>query len=79
MLRLHLSCGQGVPTPFGRCICIDFAQVCSFVGTMGTTTKTHGQIKTTKTSKRIILRLWNAHVTFTLQPRWPHLFWQLYW
>ena len=22
MLRLHLSCGQGVPTPFGRCICI---------------------------------------------------------
>ena len=66
MLRLHLSCNQGGHTPSGRCICITFVQVCTFVGTVTTMTKTYYQKNITQTSNLMSLGLCNAHVAFKL-------------
>ena len=49
MLMLHLLCNQGGPTSSGSCICSIFAEICNFVSTMGTMTKTHNQKNITQT------------------------------
>ena len=43
MLMLHLLCNQGGPTSSGSCICIIIVDICNFVSTMGTMTKTHNK------------------------------------
>ena len=78
MLRLHLNCSQGGHTPFGRCICNTYANICTSVGIVASMSKTYYQKNTTHTSSWKILGFWNAQVTFKLQPRWLHPLWQVH-
>ena len=78
MHKLHLNCNQCGRSPSGRCVCNTFTNVCISVGIVASMTKTYYQKNTTHTSNRVVLGFWNAQVTFKLQPRWSHPFWQVY-
>ena len=68
MLRLHLSCNQGGPTLSGRCICSNFVQACTSMGTVASMTKTYYLKDTTQNSNLMYLELWYAQVAFKMAP-----------